>query len=223
MASYEYAFISLNDGLYEEELREKLGTYFDTAVNCFGLRGQDAADIFVASGLAAQFEVQNPRFVAGRSGTELVMWALERCGIPEDVCNPPRVPASADYWVGYHLALFQIATGWLYHHVFERVSYADLREMHAWCQEKSEQEIIDEMRILLERRPTLCGLRRLRNAKGLTQAQLADKVGLSARTIQQYEEGKKDINKAAAVSVYKLSLVLGCRMEDLLEPAGVKS
>ena len=32
-----------------------------------------------------------------------------------------------------------------------------------------------------------------------------------------YEQQKKDINKARAESLYKISKVLGCAMEDLLE------
>ncbi len=101
MASIEYAYIRLNDGLYDEELRQKLGTCFDAAVNCCGMRGRTAVQVLIASGLAQQLECQNPGFVAGKSGTELLMWALDSCGFPADVPNPARMPTSPDYWVGY--------------------------------------------------------------------------------------------------------------------------
>ncbi len=218
MVSVEYAFIRFNDGLYEEELREKLGTFFDTAVNCCGMRGQEAAHVLIASGLAEQLEYQNPHFVAGRSGVELLMWAREKCGMSPDVPNPSRMPTTADYWVGYMLGLFQVVTGCTYAQVFERMSYADLREMYTWCQDKSEQDIVNVISEELQRRSKPCSLRRIRNAAGLTQGQLALKTGISMRSIQQYEEGKKDINKAAVGNVRRLALVLGCRIEDLLEP-----
>lgn len=57
-----------------------------------------------------------------------------------------------------------------------------------------------------------------RKAAGLSQSQLAAKVeGLTLRSLQYYEQGALDINRAAAVTVYRLAVVLGCRVEDLLE------
>ncbi len=218
MPRIEYAVVRLNDGLYDEELREKLGTFFDTAVNCCSMRGQDAANVFIASGLAEQLEYQNPGFVAGRSGTEMLMWALSECGLSPNVPNPLRTTTSADYWTGSALALFQLSTGWRYAHVFERMSYADLREICSWSQDGPEEDIVRKLLDELRKRKRPCALREARNAAGFTQSGLAELAGISMRSIQQYEEGKKDINKAAAGSVQKLARILGCRMEDLLEP-----
>ncbi len=63
-------------------------------------------------------------------------------------------------------------------------------------------------------------LKRLRVARGLTQAELSRMSDVSLRSIQQYEQRKKDINKAQAFSVYRLARVLGCQTEELLEPDG---
>ena len=59
-------------------------------------------------------------------------------------------------------------------------------------------------------------LQEKRKAAGLTQAQLAASSGLSVRTIQHYEQGMLDFNKAAAVTVWRLARALGCQVEDLL-------
>lgn len=57
-----------------------------------------------------------------------------------------------------------------------------------------------------------------RKAAGLSQSQLAEQVeGLKVRTLQRYEQGALDINKAAAVTVVRLAEVLGCEVVDLLE------
>ena len=42
-------------------------------------------------------------------------------------------------------------------------------------------------------------------------------AGISIKTLQDYEGGRKDINGAAAGTVKKLSEALGCRMEDLID------
>lgn len=56
-----------------------------------------------------------------------------------------------------------------------------------------------------------------RKAAGLSQSQLADAVQMSVRTLQHLERGSLDINKAAAMTVYKLARVLNCEVRDLLE------
>lgn len=56
-----------------------------------------------------------------------------------------------------------------------------------------------------------------RKAAGLSQSKLAAKVPMSVRTLQHLEAGSLDINKAAAVTVYRLSVVLECEVADLLE------
>ena len=60
-------------------------------------------------------------------------------------------------------------------------------------------------------------LKRIRTVYGCTQAELAKRSGVSLRSIQMYEQRNKDINKAGAETLYRISKVLGCAMEDLLE------
>lgn len=60
-------------------------------------------------------------------------------------------------------------------------------------------------------------LKRIREAKGLSQSQLAASAGVSVRMIQKYEIGEKNINSAAALTVYKLAQVLCCAVADRLE------
>ena len=60
-------------------------------------------------------------------------------------------------------------------------------------------------------------LAQIRKEKNLTQSQLAKAAGVSFRMIQYYEQGKKDINVASAITLYKIATVLDCKVEDLLE------
>ena len=57
----------------------------------------------------------------------------------------------------------------------------------------------------------------LRREAGLSQQELAFRSKVSLRSIQMYEQRKKDVNYAQAATVANLAAVLGCRMEDLLE------
>ena len=62
-----------------------------------------------------------------------------------------------------------------------------------------------------------CRLKKMRESRGLSQSELAKISGVSLRSIQMYEQRVNDIDKAQAQTIYKLSRVIGCSMEDLLE------
>lgn len=59
-------------------------------------------------------------------------------------------------------------------------------------------------------------LQNLRKQAGLTQRELASRSGVSLRTVQKYEIEDLDIDKATVVVVYRMALVLGCSVEDLI-------
>ena len=63
----------------------------------------------------------------------------------------------------------------------------------------------------------MTNLKRIREKTGLSQSGLAEKSGVSVRMIQYYEQGAKDINKAAVVTVVKLANALGVDVRDLIE------
>lgn len=60
-------------------------------------------------------------------------------------------------------------------------------------------------------------LKLIRIMSGLSQSKLAEASGVNVRMIQHYEQGAKDINVAAALTVYRLAQALDCTVEDLLE------
>ena len=63
----------------------------------------------------------------------------------------------------------------------------------------------------------MSNLKRIRESKNTSQSKLSDVSGVNLRTLQYYEQGYKDINKAQAITLYKLAQALECTIEDLLE------
>lgn len=61
-------------------------------------------------------------------------------------------------------------------------------------------------------------LKFMRESKGMTQAELAEKAGVNLRMVQNYEQGFKDINKATVLTVLRLAEALGCDVYDILNP-----
>jgi len=60
-------------------------------------------------------------------------------------------------------------------------------------------------------------LKKYRELAGYSQGKLAEVSGVSVRMIQYYEQGRADINKAEAMTVWKLAYWLHCDVQDLLE------
>lgn len=59
-------------------------------------------------------------------------------------------------------------------------------------------------------------LKFFREEKGLTQQELAEKSGVSLRSIQNYEQGFKDINGAKVVTVLALAEALDCDVYNII-------
>lgn len=60
-------------------------------------------------------------------------------------------------------------------------------------------------------------LKQIREAAGLSQSQLANSAGVNIKSIQGYEQGERDINKAQALTLYQIAKALNVSMENLLE------
>lgn len=60
-------------------------------------------------------------------------------------------------------------------------------------------------------------LKELRQKAGLTQAQLADKSGVNLSMIQFYEQGFKDLSKAAFETGLRIAEALECDPRDLIQ------
>ena len=63
----------------------------------------------------------------------------------------------------------------------------------------------------------MTNLKKYRESAGLTQAELSKRTGVNLRTLQDYEQGRKPINQAAAITVYRIATALGVVVEDILE------
>ena len=51
----------------------------------------------------------------------------------------------------------------------------------------------------------------------MSQSELAKQSGVPVRTIQQYEQGQKEIDHARGETLLRLARALACSIEDILE------
>lgn len=120
-------------------------------------------------------------------------------------------------WCGQILAYHQWDTGTPFRSIAMYLSLQDLFELYETHRIASPRVVSLEITESLAKKSTPTRLRFYRAEAGLTQVALAESSGVSLRSIQQYEQRKKDINHAQAHSVWRLAQALGRPMEDLLE------
>lgn len=60
-------------------------------------------------------------------------------------------------------------------------------------------------------------LKKVRESKGFTQKELAERSGVNIRQIQHYEQGTHSINGASVTTALKIADALGCAIREILE------
>ncbi len=203
---------------YLDDAMRNLGEAFDYAVNACNIDMEEFMQYFIAGKYAEQFGAGNPKIISGMSGTELAMNIISESG---KVINFPEVQTvydySAEYWCGWILAYYQWHTARSFKCIYDYISMAEVYKLYPILHEAPEDKFVDTVNAIISGKIETTALQAQRKKAGLTQAQLAEKASVNLRTLQQYELGAKNINKASFQTVMALCNALGCRPADILE------
>lgn len=215
------------DELYLGAARRVLAHILDHAVNQRGLELTQFYKLFLISSVAERFQGGDCSIVAGRSGAELVEMVLEETGMARDAKTPSEnnedgmllhEGRSREYWTGWALAYYQWASGASFKQIDRAVPIKEIRGLYPLYHEMDIRKFCDEMdRRTAVKRGTETRLKYYRTKLGLSQSQLAEAAEIPLRTIQQYEQRQKDINHARSENVLRLSKVLHCSQQALME------
>ena len=84
------------------------------------------------------------------------------------------------------------------------------------------RQFVDKLNEMYRNAKPETNLKTLRTLANLSQSELAAQTGISVRTLQQYEQRQKNINHAQTETLLRLSKVLDCTIEDLVEKVDAK-
>ena len=203
---------------YLSNAKNRLAQFFDYTINDCKFNSDWTAMMFVQSGYAEQFERGNPAVLAGMSGIELAHRVINKIYKGKELPPPSfRDDKSPEYWAGWALAEYQWYTGKRFKDIFEYAPLSKIVSMYSIYHEMDITQFIDTLNQLYDNKDADTKLKQIRESRGLSQAELAVESGVHLRSIQMYEQKANDIDKAQAKTLYKLSRVLGCEIEDLLE------
>ncbi len=195
-----------------------LGDMLDYAVNEYEFDPDEFYKMFLVSDVSRQFQEGNPTYIAGKNGCEMVKEVIRSAGlIMEEIPDEMYLDKSPEYWAGWALAYYQWYTARPFMKIYKVVTIEDLLKMYSVYHEMDIGHFIEDMNKRYMSITQEIHLKTIRENRGISQVELAALSGVKLRSIQMYEQKVNDIDKAQARTLYKLSRVLGCSIEDLLE------
>ena len=206
------------DKLYLEKARAALARMLDFAVYDLHQDLTSFFDLFISSGVAQLFEQGDIHILVGKSGVELAYEVLERSGLAYKRVTPQySMDRSEEYWTGWALAYYQWETAQPFAEIVQYIPIQDILAMYDPYHEMDIRQFCDAMNERLRKAKPETHLKLLRQQNGLSQKQLAEISSVPLRTLQQYEQRQKNINKAQAEYLVSLSTALNCSVEQLIE------
>ncbi len=203
------------DELYVPLAQRVMGDMYDYAVNTLKFSLQHFHYMFMVSGIAYQFEIGNPMYVAGKNGCEVAREVIEKTSdLTIDEEDVMYVDKSPEYWVGWALAYYQWHSGSTFKEIERRISIENILGMYITLHEADVTLFVEIMDEKMARSDS--ALARLRKYASLSQAKLAERSGVPLRQIQLFEQGQRDIKKTQGQTLYAIAHALNCRMEDLI-------
>ena len=195
-----------------------LGDAVDFAVMSLDIELDVFGKVFAVSDTSKQFGAGNPKYVAGINGCELARKVLTETDMPfTDTEDAMFLDKGPEYWTGWALAFYQWYSGYSFMEILKTVSMEQILKMYPIYHEMDIMQFVDKMQEKMKRTYPQTKLRILREVSGLSQSELGAASSVPLRQIQLFEQRQRDINKAAAETLLKLSKVLCCKMEDLTE------
>ena len=206
------------DEVYLDCAKRVLGRMLDFAVHDLNYSIDEFFELFIKSGIATRFEHGDFTILAGKSGIEVAYEVLEKVQIEIERVTPRfTVNRSEEYWTGWALAHYQWETALSFEEIEKFIPIHYVKALYSPYHEMDIKHFIEKMNDLYREAKPDTNLKRKRKQVGLSQSELAELSGIPVRTIQQYEQRQKNINKAQVEYLFKLSSALECDIECLME------
>ena len=206
------------DKTYLEKAQVVLGRMLDYAVYDLKYKADDFFGIFIDTGYADRFGHGDFSLITGKSGVELARAVVETAtGKREETAPSYPLNRSPEYWAGWAIAYYQWLTALSFREIIEVIPINQVINLYVPYHEMDIRQFCDEMSGLYKKRHSETNLKRYRMTNNITQMELSKQSGIPLRTIQQYEQRQKDINKASAEYLIALSKTLNCAPESLIE------
>lgn len=206
------------DEIYLHQCRIALGRMLDFAVYDMKYDITYFYEYFIHSTVAHKIESGNTMVIAGRSGVEMAYDIIdEKLGLIEVIKPNFTMNRSPEFWAGWVVAYYQWYTSISFKKINEYIPIKKIIDMYIPYHEMDIMQFVDRINQMIQEIKQESNIKLLRQKIGISQNQLSERSGVPLRTLQQYEQRQKNINRASAEYVIALARVLGCMPEELME------
>lgn len=197
-----------------------LATMMDCGINKCGFSPDAFYRMFLASGVAGQFEKGNPKYIAGMSGAELTDCITNRVIGKTIWSNNGAYSISPAYWAGWVLAYYQWKSGKSFRYL--QKNGLDIEKVIALYHPLHEADITkfaDSADAILRRHieKSESPVKKARERIGITQKELSQKSNVSLRMIRAYEQKQQPLSNASFNTVSNLASALFTDITDLIQ------
>lgn len=203
------------DKTYLSKAQGNLGSMLDFAVYDLKENLSGFYKKFLLSEISVRFEEGESSVIAGKSGVELALEIAGDFSLAKKY--RPVANKSPEYWAGWALAYFQWQTNLAFKKIDSLIPIEEILGMYSPYHEMDISHFCGKMTALYNSRKQISNLKLIRQKSGFSQKELSKISDVPLRTIQQYEQGQKNINSAKAETVLKFAKALECSAEDLME------
>lgn len=196
---------------YLPYVAENLGVMFEHSVD-IGIDPTIFWNTFINSNVAKQIEKGNPKYLT----CSALDYLNEIYKDKKVITEKEDINKDKYYWAGWILAQFQHKKGYSFYKINNHLSINEVLNLYPTLHEADITKFFDVANNYFKK-SEITNLKKARQARGLSQSELAKLADVELRSIQMYEQRRNDINKAQVETLYKLARVLGCNIEDLLE------
>lgn len=206
---------------YLNDAMNNLGDMFDYAINDLGYDKETFFYQFLISGVAECFEKGNPKFIAGLSGPELTSEVIFRTeNTRPNTEASSEIDKTPEYWMGWILAYYQWFTAYSFSYMQEHgLTITRILSLYPALHEADLSKFSATANSIIQKAKDtgISSLKKIRQAKGITQRELAKQSSVSLRMIQLYEQRRQNIKKAKAQSLVRIAKALGCNVQELFD------
>ena len=192
-----------------------LGEMMDYAVNSCGIEPGKFFDTLIGLGYATAFESGNPKYVVGMSGHELAQRVIDEGNLSTNPFSDAEY--ACIYWCGWILAYYQWYTSVPFSDIIDCLGWDYLMKAYPALHTASEDKAVGTFSKILKKGQKTSRIQTARLNYGYSQSQLATVAEINLRTLQEYENKRRNINRASGDVLRRLSRALSCRIEDIME------
>lgn len=196
---------------YLDNLCESFGQMFELIDKNYNL--YDFYNEFINSSLANHIENRNIKYLS--FSAKDMIYEIDKDLL---VLKDEKILISPSFWAGWILIQYQIYSSLAFKEINNIISLENLISLYYANHEAPVErvfEIIDERRKRIKNKET--NLKKYRELNMLSQKELSNISNVDIRSIQMYEQKRRDINKASISTLLNLSKSLNIHIEDLLE------